>query len=151
LWDGVGMTNENTSARALFMETGDSMAEIETDHIYIEKVIKRQIGIYNINPSNGLLVISPQAEKLIIKNKQLAILWDDWMLAHFPARKETKLVRSNKKNNQLVPESYFMPSYFVLANLKTGQWTIGLSSPFAKTAPVRELMERLKLFYVNEI
>ncbi|MCW5583507.1 MAG: sulfatase-like hydrolase/transferase [Gammaproteobacteria bacterium] len=149
--DFFNRQNQEASPRALFMETGDSIAEIETDHIYLEKVIKHQIGIYRIDPNKGLLIMSSQAEKLIIKNKQLAVLWKGWMLAHFPARKETRLVQLGKKSERLTAKSFVIPPYFVLANLKTGQWTIGFSAPFAKTAPVSELMGRLKRFYGDEV
>lgn len=147
LWANFGMDQ----TRALFMETGASMSEIETDHIYIEKVIKHQIGIYNINPHNGLLTISQPAEKLFVKNKQIAILWNGWMLAHFPARKETQRVHADNKNHPSALKAYVVPSYFILANLKTGQWTIGFSTPFAKAAPTQELMRRLKDFYNAEV
>lgn len=152
--DGISLRNElsgiyNDKPRPFFMETGDSLTEIETDHIYIEKVIKHQIGIYHINPATGLLMMDKQAEESILKNKQAAVLWDDWLLAHYPAHMQTKLDKSSAKN--VVPQSYIVPSYFILANLKTQQWTIGLTSPFAKQAPLDELMNKLKDFFGNEV
>ena len=62
-----GDDNKKSSSRPFFMETGDSMSTIETDHIYIEKVIKHQIGIYGINPTNGLLTMNPLATHSIIR------------------------------------------------------------------------------------
>lgn len=140
-------------SRSLFMETGDSMTEIETDHIYIEKVIKHQIGIYWINPLNGLLLMNLPAEQSISKNKQRAILWNDWILAHYPARLQTRLASSKGKGgtNGLAKISYILPAYFVIANLKTGQWSVGLSSPLAKSAPLADLLRQLKDFYGDEL
>jgi hypothetical protein len=136
--------------RALFMETGDSLTEIETDHIYIEKVLKHEIGIYTINTLNGFLMMNPLAETSLLKDKQRAIMWNDWLLARYPAKIKMELVNANKKNKSNLI-STIAPAYFVLANIKTGQWTIGLSSPFAKTAPVYELMQQLKNFYADEV
>jgi hypothetical protein len=50
-----------------------------------------------------------------------------------------------------VRKSFVIPPYYVLANLKTGQWTIGLSSQLAKKAPVDQLLRRLKGLYGDEI
>lgn len=138
--DGISLRDDfisdKKSSRTFFMETGDSLSAIETDHIYIEKVIKHEIGIYRINASNGLLTMDPIASQSILKNKQLAVWQGDWMLAHYPASKRRKKI---------------IPSYFVLANVKTGEWTVGLDSAFAKTAPVGELMRELKGFYEGEL
>jgi arylsulfatase A-like enzyme len=155
--DGVSLQNElseNHSAsrvRPLFLETGDSMSEIETDHIYIEKVLKHQIGIYTVNPSDGLLMIDTPAAESIIKNKQLAVMEGDWMLAHFPSRKERNMKLVGNKKKQIVPKYTINPPYFVIANLKTQQWSIGLDSALAKQAPTQALLAKLKGFYQGEI
>ncbi len=158
--DGISLRDElldqkmgKSLPRALFLESGDSLTEIETDHIYIEKVLKHEIGIYRINPTNGLLMMDPKAEQSIIKNKQLAVLWGDWLLARYPALVLTKfkIVKKPDSTTQFIPQSYVSPSYFLLANLKSGQWTVGLSSSLAKTAPVEGLMRKLKDFYGDEV
>lgn len=138
-----------SKSRPFFMETGDSMAEIETDHIYIEKVLKRQIGVYSINPVTGLLTMNPPAAESIIKNKQLAVMYKDWILAHYPVSKQKNLEKD--KGNKMVFKTHIIPPYYVLVNLKTGKWTTDLSSGFAKAAPVKELSQRLKGFYSDEL
>jgi arylsulfatase A-like enzyme len=125
-----------SSPRPFFIETGDSFSEIETDHIYLEKVLKHEIGIYGINPRTGLLAMNPFATQSIIKNKQLAVMQGDWILARYPV---------SKRNKKIVPP------YFVLANIKSGEWTVGLETDFAKNAPVQALMERLRGFYGQEL
>lgn len=142
---------KSATQRALFMETGDSITEIETDHIYIEKVVKHEIGIYKINPSNGLLFMSEPAEQSLIKNKQHSILMGEWLLARYPARIATKLVPFKKGSTQMRVASYALPTFFVLANVKTGLWTIDLSNPLVKSAPLPELMHKLKDFYGDEV
>lgn len=152
--DGMALSFSlgSVKPRALFMETGDSLTEIETDHIYIEKVFKREIGIYSINTTDGLLRMNQPAEKSIIQNKQRAVMWDDWLLARYPAMVKNKLVTvSVDHQSKLISQSFIVPAYFVLANIKTGKWTVGLSSPFAKSAPVKELMQQLKVFYADEM
>jgi hypothetical protein len=130
--DGISLKPDTQSSeRTFFMETGDTLSEIETDHIYIEKVIKHEIGIYGIS-GKGLLTMNPPAAQSIIKNKQLAIFRGDWILAHFPTSLRNKKV---------------IPAYFVLANVKTGQWTVELDSNFAKKSPVQALNQELKGFY----
>jgi arylsulfatase A-like enzyme len=123
-------------SRPLFLETGDSFSEIETDHIYLEKVIRHEIGVYGINPLNGQLVMNPVAAQSMIKNKQLGVMWGDWILARYPVSKQKK---------------HIVPPYFILANMKTGEWTVGLDSAFASKAPTRELMGLLKNFYGEEL
>jgi len=148
--DGISLTgmmagkNQKATPRAFFLETGDSLTEIETDHIYIEKVIAKKIGIYRIDPQTTLLIMDPKAEKSINVNKQRAVILGDWLLAHYPASMHDKLV--NKKI-----KSVMIPPYYVLVNMKTGQWTIDLNTPFAKTAPKAILLNKLKTFYGNEI
>ena len=142
--DGVSLKNpEKIPARPMMLETGDSLSEIQTDHIYVEKVIKREIGIYRIS-HDGLLSMNPRAEKSLILNKQRAVLYGDWLLARYPARLRKSLV-----NNKM--DSKVIQAFFVLVNRKTGQWTIGLDNAFAKTAPVRELLAKLKVFYGDEL
>lgn len=123
------------ASRPFFIETGATLAEIETDHIYIEKVIRHQIGVYRIHPQTGLLSMQPRASQAMLGNKQRAVLSEDWMLAHFPARKKSGKI---------------YPPYFVLANVKTGEWTVELDSNFAKKAPVHDLLAALKGFYGEE-
>jgi len=150
LYAGFNGVSNETQARLIFLETGDSLNEIETDKIYIEKVIKREIGIYQINAENGLLTIAPEAEASIIKNKQLAILSGDWMLAHFPVRGLSHLVFTNQKS-QLTLKTDIIPAYFVVANLKTKEWTIDLTSPLAHQGNAENLLKLLRDYYPGEV
>lgn len=139
------------NTRPLFLETGDSMTEIETDHIYVEKVIKHQIGIYTVNHQDGLLMMDAPAATLIVKNKQLAIRQGDWMLAHFPARSEKRIAFGGHTKQPVKQKTIIYPPYFVLINLKTKQWTIGFESSLAKSAPLATLLGELKGFYQGEV
>jgi len=139
-----GMSLMKLKSRPFFIETGDKVAETETNKIYVDKVVKQTIGAYRIDRVSGLLILTPAAEKAIIDNKQHAIFSGDWLLAHYPSELHYRI-----KGKTFKPVR--APAYFVLVNLKTGQWTVGLTSQFAKTAPVSQLMRQFKAFYGDEV
>ncbi|HSW70517.1 MAG TPA: hypothetical protein VLH77_00885, partial [Gammaproteobacteria bacterium] len=134
--------------RPLYLETGYSLSEIETDKIEVEKVLSHTIQLYQVNPKNGYLSVKPSAKPAVLENKQRAILLGPWLLARYPATQRMRLVRPEGK---LRSEMYFQPAYYLLANLKTGQWTVGLDSSFAKQAPRTALLKSFKDFYAGEL
>ncbi len=148
--DGASLL-QTLPPRKLMIETGDSFKEIETDKIHIDKVIKHEISAYRINARTGLLEMDEGVSTAIVKNKQLAILDKDWLLAHFPESERTTLAPSKKSAGGFSMEPQKIPAYFVLVNLKTGEWTIGLDTPFAKRAPTEALLKQLRNFYRGEI
>src|SRR3990167_6967104 len=135
----------NLLERAFFIETGDKLAEIETDDIHFEQIVKQKIGIYRINFKNALLYINPEDEKYIIQTKQKAILRGRWLLAYYPA--STYMSLQSDHSNQLVPKVQFIKPYYVLVDLKTGRWTMNLTSRWAQKAPANQLKKELKQFY----
>ncbi len=156
--DGISLTPyfsatpiKTAAARATFLETGDSFFEIETDHIKVDKVLKREIGIYEINPETGLLQMITPASDAIVKNKELAIIKGDWLLAHFPENHTIRLVRSKKFKDQFETEHHTIKPFFVVYNMRTKQWTIGLDSAFAKQSPAQQLLTELKNYFPGEI
>lgn len=156
--DGVSLkyyfsnrSEHSSPNRPFFIETGDKVAETETDKIQVEKVIKKRIGIYQVDLSSGLLFLNASAEKSLIENKQRAVIFDQWMLARYPAQVRMHLVPADAQSHRSILKPYTIAPYFVLINLKTGQWTIGLHSSLAKTAPVKKLMQQLYTFYGNEV
>jgi hypothetical protein len=150
--DLIGRQPPYSKPRPLFMETGDSMADIETDHLFVEKIVKHQIGAYRINPKNGLLSLKAHAERLIIAGKQRSILLGNWLLARYPSRLYSKLVPAISHGKQaLVFQSDTIPPYFVLVNLLNGQWTMDWSSSLAKLAPLSVLMRNFYEFYGDDL
>lgn len=134
-------TPRKQSSRAIFIETGDKISEIETDHVQVNQVVKQKAKIYKIN-AHGLLSINKEDEKNIIKVKQRAVLLMDWLLAYYPPMEQPRLPIKTVHNT---------PPYFVLVNTRTDEWTIGLTSPLAKKAPLIRLLEEFKKFYGDEI
>ncbi len=153
--DGVSLmpliTHQNTASwqRSFFFETGYTITEIETNSIEVNKVIQQSAAAYVIQPHTGFLYMKPEVETSIIKNKQRSILMGDWYLAHYPASTRAKLQFDKKNNGTLT--GYTLPGYYVLVNVKTGLWTIGLNNTFAKQAPVTEMLKVFNTFYRNEI
>ncbi len=154
--DGISLKNElfslNASspvARPLFLESGYSLVEIQKSKIDVGKVIQQSISGYQINPSTALLTVLPSIENANVAHKQRALLWGDWLLARYPEAQAQKLVAG--KNHQLVLQTFTIPAYFVLVNIKTMRWTIGLNSAFAKQAPLKRLLAEFDRFYGNEI
>lgn len=146
---------QNRISRPLFIESGHTITEIEKNDIFIDQVIKNSIGVYAINPQTGFLYIKSAAEKSISLSKQRAVLIDHWLLAHYPASTRTKLVaeKSNisKHSNSMILKNTTFPAFYVLANLKSGQWGVGLDCPLAKKAPMQALLHQLNAFYEDEI
>lgn len=142
---------EKPVQRSFFLETGHSLSEIETNEIKVEKVLKKTIDLYQLNPKNGYVFVKPTAEKAIIEGKQRAVLLGDWILARYPASQRMKLTRSNLRSKAMENVNYLQPAYYVLANIKTGAWTIGLDTALAKQAPLSELQNYFKAFYGAEL
>lgn len=149
--DGISLItflhNDRPVSRPLFIESGYTLTEIEKNDIFVAQVLKKTIGAYQINPDNGLVSLKNAAEKSLIQNKQYALLLDDWLLARYPATSRTKLNPSKQDLKQLVFTTYYEPPFYVIANLKTQKWSIGLDSPIAKQAPLGKLRKLLEGFY----
>jgi len=130
--------------RPLFLESGYSVPEMQHDGILIESVLKESIAFFQIDPNNGRVTVSPQAIKLLIQNyKQFAVLDGDWLLASYPASLRYKIVRDQTGYRF---KSYIAKAFWVLVNLKNGQWTVELNSLFAKQAPFESLHAKLEHF-----
>jgi len=114
------------------------------------EVFNKAVYLYNLDPKTGLVYFKPEQEKLMIPNKQYAIMEGDWLLVKFPQSERTKLdLTAEKPISQL--QTYTLPSFLVLANLRMGKWTMEFDNEFAKHAPVADLKNRLQQFFKNEI
>lgn len=156
--DGISLTPYFTSStksdlskRLTYLETGDSFTEIETDHIKVGKVLKHEIGIYEIDPHTGLLQMIIPASNAIVKNKELAVIDGEWLLAHLPETHYLSIVPSKEDKTKFVGKDNTVKPYFIIFNLKTKQWTIGLDTPFAKNSPAQKLLAKLKQYFPGEV
>jgi hypothetical protein len=55
-----------------------------------------------------------------------------------------------RRNGVFALKTEVQPAYYLLANVQSGAWTVGLDTHFAKKAPVGELKKLLKTFYGEE-
>ncbi len=139
-------------ARVLFIETADTLGDIETDKIQVDQVVNKSLIAYQIDQQTGLLFLKPIAAKYLLKNKQRAIIMGDWLLARYPARHRNKIIPTAPHSKEVKLKSYTIDAYHVLINLKTGKWTIGTSSPshFIQSAPLATLQQQFQDFYQTE-
>ncbi|HSW70611.1 MAG TPA: sulfatase-like hydrolase/transferase, partial [Gammaproteobacteria bacterium] len=135
------------AARPLYLETGYSLSEIETNQIEVEKVLNRSIQLYQVKPENGYLFLKPEAEPAVLRNKQRAILFGPWRVARDPAVPRMQFKGSGSR---LSLRTEVQAPYYLLANIKTGEWTLGLDTPFAQSAPVKDLLRQFTDFYGEE-
>ena len=148
--DGISVTK--LKPRIFFIETGDKVAETESNKIFIEKVIQKTIGAYRIDPNSGLLILTPNAEKTIIANKQHAVISGDWLLARYPAEMRYKaepIARIRNKSVILTPS--LMPPYMVLVNLKNRSLDGRLIFAVCKNCSCCRVNAQLKAFYGGEV
>jgi hypothetical protein len=115
----------------IFLESDFSPESIRTVYPEVRKVVLEGIQLFQINPRTTRLTVRENMVRMIIKSKQYADIYDDWMLASYPQN-----------------DHYRMP---ILINLVSGRWTNDLESDFAKQSPVKKMLGALKGFYGNEI
>lgn len=134
-----------------YIETADTIDELETGAIDIGKVVKKSIEAYQIDLKNGRLILHKDALISLIKHKQRAVLLGEWLLAKYPAHLRLRLEKPSKTSKQCFIKPHLDPPYFVLMNRRTKEWAIDLSSDFAKSAPLQNLKQQLAAFYQDEI
>lgn len=115
----------------IFLESDFTPEAIRTVYPETEKVLLEGIKIFQVDAKTTRLTVKASMNNMIIKSKQYADLYGEWMLALYPQN------------------SYFrMP---ILVNLKSGQWTNDLRTPFAQHSPALTMLAALKTFYGEEI
>jgi arylsulfatase A-like enzyme len=144
----IEQPNNLISDRDYYFETGDKVAEIETDHISIAKTLSARINVYDVDRNTGHIFLKPDAEKSLISFKQRAVMWKDWYMIVYPPEKRNQMAFKNGKIKTSILE---VSPYVLLLNLKTSQWCIGFNNPLAKQAPLEVLKKKLHTFYGDEI
>lgn len=137
--------------RSLFLETADTIHEIETDDIDVNNVLKRRIAAYQVNPQTGWVYFVKPALEAMVLSKERAVLSDHWLLAYFPASMQTILVPVKVHDHLVfIEKAKQIPPYFVLVDLTSGAWSMGLHSPLAAHFPAA-LLHQFQQFYGDEI
>jgi arylsulfatase A-like enzyme len=153
--DGISLTPYFTSntkiiPRTLYLESSFTLEEIEKEGISVSKVLEKTVKLYRMDKNTGLLFLKKNAIDGMTKNKQLAVMQGNWLLAHYPTSERPRMVFDPVTKNMTIKEVQ-QPARFVLVNLKTGAWTLELNTAFAHTAPLNSLFTALQGFYGSEI
>lgn len=124
-------TQNKLTAQHVFMESDFTPEAIRTVYPETRKVLLEGIQLFQINPVNAHLTVKDKMGDMIIRSKQVADIYDNWMLALYPQD-----IKS------------YTP---ILINLKTGQWTNDLRSQFAQKSPANKMLAELKRFYGSDL
>lgn len=114
--------NHQLPNRSFFIESG----MFPNQDISREKAREIAHSFYEINPITKELELKANGLNTIRQQKLFGIIKGDWILARYPDEKE-----------------YIS----VIQNLKTGQWSDDLNSPFALTTPAELMLDELRLFF----
>ncbi|EKD71321.1 MAG: hypothetical protein ACD_46C00217G0003 [uncultured bacterium] len=115
----------------VFLESDFSPEAIHTVFPDTRKVVLEGIELFEADRKTARLTVKDSMTEMIIRSKQYADIYGEWMLAFYP------------QNNR-----YRMP---ILVNLVTGEWTNDLTSSFAKHSPALQMQKKLKEFYGAEL
>lgn len=133
--DGVSLLDDIThddvkksDQRTLYFENGFTTPEIAQADISMNGVLKAAINAVSIDDQSGLLFITDQAGKLLLKNKQRAMLQGEWLLAWYPDK-----------------------SALVLVNTASKKWTMDFNSDLARQAPIHALLEQFLAYNQSEV
>ena len=113
--------------RELFFENGFTTPDIAKESISVNEIVRSTIHGIMLDRATGLLYINDHAEKSLLKKKQRAVLYGDWLLARQS------------------------PDTMVLVNIKDGQWTTDWHSSLAKRAPLQKLLRDFQQYNGEEI
>ena len=140
--DGVSLLTKTSASRSVFLETGYNIAELTSGpNIDIHRVIGASLPIYKLDPKTGQLFVTPEAHQSIVSSKQRALIKDGWLLARYPEE-----IRKNT-----LYQDVKAPPYYVLVNLKTGLWTVGLREKWLKQTPLKKLKTEFDAFFGEEV
>jgi len=124
-------TTMDMPLRHIFLESDFSPEAIRTVYPETRNVLLEGIELFQIDPHTTRLTVKNDMSEMIIKSKQYADIYSEWMLALYPQNK-----------------NFRMP---ILINLVSGKWTNDLHSPFAQHSPAQLMLAKLKAFYGDEI
>lgn len=157
--------------RPIYFESAYSIYEMEQRDIVATKVLAQSLKLFYINPHSGAVTIYPPLMKVLLGNKQRAILQGDWLLVYYPQserfsfmeyKKNGKVDAStldftihsyNKEGEEVMYgiKKHILQPYFVLVNVKTGKWTTSLDNPLTKGSPIAEMKQNLQEFFGDEM
>jgi arylsulfatase A-like enzyme len=121
---------DTDTARLLFAETGFTPMTLLAKKMNVAIAITSIANMFNINPITSIITVKPESLKKIIKQKQRAVYYRNWVLALLPT------------NTQNLP---------ILINRNTQEWTDDLSTDFAQKSPANMLLLAMQKMYAKEM
>ena len=121
---------KQTAPEDFFIESDFSPQSLHAIHPETRKLLFDGIEYYQVDPKSMQMTVKPEMGELVIKSKQHADFYGDWILATYPQPK-------NK-------------SISILYNQKTHLWTNDLNTPFARLAPIQHMEQAMQRFYGKE-
>lgn len=115
----------------IFLESDFSPASIRSVYPEVREAMMDGLKLYEVNPVTARLTVKPDMSKMILRTKQYADIYGNWMLALYPQKEEG-----------------YMP---ILVNLQSGNWTNNLQSSFARQSPAITMLAHLKQFFGHDI
>lgn len=122
----TGKQKTLTQKTHIFLESDYTPSAIRTVYPETRDVLLEGIQLFQIDPITTRLTVKDSMGEMIIKSKQYADIYGEWMLAIYPINKRTH-----------------MP---ILINLVTGAWTNDLTSAFAQHSPVSSMLVALQRY-----
>ncbi len=126
----TGNTN-HLPTRMLFLESDYSPDAVRSIYPETRKLLLEGADLFQISPGTTRLMVKNDTLAMIIKSKQHAVIYGNWMLALYPQENGSKIL--------------------VLINLRSGTWTTDLTTAFAKDSPARAMQTALQHFYGREV
>lgn len=126
-----GESEKVSHRQHIFLESDFSPASIRTVYPEAHQVVLEGVQLFEVDALTTRLTLKDAMSTMIIKSKQYADIYGEWMLALYP-----------QQNNTHTP---------ILINLVSGEWTNDLQSNFALNSPASHMLTALKTFYGNEI
>jgi arylsulfatase A-like enzyme len=114
-----------------FMESDFSPAAVRSVHPELRAALLEGLDFFHVDPLTTYLTVKKEMAEVIISSKQYADINGEWELALYPQHLGS-----------------MMP---ILVNLRTGQWTNDLQTPFAQQSPALHMLQALRSFYDSNI
>lgn len=121
----------NKFTKHLFLESDYSPAAIRTVYPETRKVLLEGVALFEIDPKTTRLTVKKKMTEMIVRSKQYADIYGEWMLALYPQNEKSR-----------------MP---ILINLRNGMWTNDLQSNFALQSPAEKMLGALHAFFGDEL
>lgn len=115
---------ERLPLQHVITESDFSPSAIRSVYPQIHAALLNGLMLYEIDPKTTQLAVRGDMLHKIIRSKQYADLYGEWMLALYP-------------NGQHQYDT-------ILINLQTGEWTNNLHSPFAAKAPAKQMLANIE-------